>query len=293
LDWFVTAVGIVMVVAALRDVFHTLWHPSGRGSLSTLVTSTLWRLSRAPHAPARLADVAGPGAMAVVVLLWTSIVVVGWTLIYWPHMPEAFSFAPGLVPEQRSNILDALYLSLVSLSTLGFGDIVPVSGWLRLAAPLQALVGFTLLTACVSWVGQIHPALTRRRVLALRLASLRKAALAEREAPEAAFTAGLLMNLAEEVNQVTVDLSQYTEAYYFHDGDESRSLAAMIGYAGDLALRGRTSRHTEIRASAAVLATALEEMSSLLGSEFLHVEGTFMEVFAAYAQDHGYALVRG
>ncbi|MFC7876169.1 ion channel [Isoptericola sp. NPDC057391] len=35
---------------------------------------------------------------------------------------------------------------------VGFGDIVPTTPWLRLATtPLQALIGFALLTAAVSW----------------------------------------------------------------------------------------------------------------------------------------------
>jgi hypothetical protein len=66
-------------------------------------------------------------------------------------------------------VLDALYLSTVAMSTLGFGDIVPVDGWLRLVVPVQALVGFLLLTAAVSWVLQVYPAPARRRVLAVRL----------------------------------------------------------------------------------------------------------------------------
>ncbi|MFV0132050.1 potassium channel family protein [Streptomyces sp. HMX87] len=292
MGWLVTAVGAALIAVALRDVFHTLWHPSGHGGLSTSVTSSLWRISRRSGFPARLAAVVGPAAMATVVVMWTSIIVTGWTLVYWPHMPGGFSFAPGLETEQRSDVLDALYLSLVTVGTLGFGDVVPTTGWLRLATPVQGLIGFALLTAAVSWLGQIHPAVTRRRVLALRLASLRKAAEAGGP-PDAAFTAGLLESLAADVNHVTVDLSQHTETYYFHDGKGGRSLAAMIGYAGDLALLGRTSRSADVRLGATMLVIALEEFSSLLRRQFVEAEGTFMDVFAAYAHDHGCSLVRG
>ncbi|MGY0069534.1 potassium channel family protein [Streptomyces sp. QTS137] len=230
-------------------------------------------------------------AMAVVVLMWTSIIVVGWALVYWPHMPGGFSFAPGLEPAQRSDALDALYLSLVTVGTLGFGDIVPTAGWFRLVTPLQGLMGFVLLTAATSWIGQIHPALARRRALALRLASLRKAARVTGP-PDAAFGATLLVSLADEVNHVTVDLTQNSETYYFHDGDDDRSLAAMIGYAGDLALLGQASQCADLRMSAAILTAALEELASLLSSQFTESEGTFMDVFAAYARDHGCSLAR-
>jgi hypothetical protein len=36
------------------------------------------------------------------------------------------------------------------VATLGFGDIVPESEWLRIVVPAQALIGFALLTAAVT-----------------------------------------------------------------------------------------------------------------------------------------------
>jgi hypothetical protein len=90
--------------------------------------------------------------MVAVTGLWTVLIVLGWTLVYWPHISHGFSYAEGLQPTVRTDFLDALYLSLVMVATLGLGDIVPDDGWLRIVAPLQALVGFALLTALVSWV---------------------------------------------------------------------------------------------------------------------------------------------
>ncbi|XXZ47601.1 potassium channel family protein (plasmid) [Streptomyces cavourensis] len=186
-----------------------------------------------------------------------------------PH-PRGFSFAPGLEPSQRAPLLDGLYLSLVTVATLGFGDIVPAEGWLRIAAPLQGLLGFALLTAAVSWVGQIYPALTRRRVLAHRLEAIRRS----------------------RGSGVRVDLSQRAETYYFHDRDGSPSLAALSSYAADLALAGQRSRAADVRTSATMLATALEELASVLEEQFLKVPGGPMEIFAAYAHDHGLDPVR-
>jgi hypothetical protein len=54
----------------------------------------------------------------------------------------------------------------VTLATLGYGDIVPTSDLLRVLVPLEALVGFALLTAALSWVISVYPALSRRRSLA-------------------------------------------------------------------------------------------------------------------------------
>src|SRR5436190_1908061 len=103
-------------------------------------------------------------------------------------------------------------------------------------ATAEALLGFVLLTAAVTWVLQIYPALTRRRALAIRLSLLRRAdavrVLAEEDVPMAA---NLLEDLAGELVQVRVDLVQYAETYYFRDGEESVSLPANITTAIELA----------------------------------------------------------
>lgn len=290
-DLLISAAGAALILVALRDVFHTLWHPVGRGSLSTLVMTGVWRCCRTPGGQGRLAVAAGPAALVVVIAVWTSLIVAGWTLVYVPHMPGGFSFAPGVEPSQRAPLLDGLYLSLVTVATLGFGDIVPAEGWLRIAAPLQGLLGFALLTAAVSWVGQIYPALTRRRVLAHRLEAIRRSRGSGR-LTDTTSTAMLLENLAAEVIQVRVDLSQRAETYYFHDRDGSPSLAALSSYAADLALAGQRSRAADVRTSATMLATALEELASVLEEQFLKVPGGPMEIFAAYAHDHGLDPVR-
>ncbi|MEU7860038.1 potassium channel family protein [Nonomuraea sp. NPDC049141] len=129
---------------------------------------------------------------------------------------------------------------LVTVATLGLGDIVPAEGWLRVVSPLEALIGFVLLTATVSWVLEIYPTLTRRRVLAIRLALLDRSAPSVQQL-DCAAGASLLESLATEVVRVRIDFTQYAEAYYFHDGEDHSSLAATIGYAAHLAQLGQAA----------------------------------------------------
>ncbi|MFB8757499.1 hypothetical protein [Streptomyces nigra] len=49
MDWLVSLIGAAMVLVILRDVFHTLWHPTRHGGLSRIVMTGLWRL-RSPRA---------------------------------------------------------------------------------------------------------------------------------------------------------------------------------------------------------------------------------------------------
>src|SRR5215218_1779881 len=235
-DWVVTLLGAAVVLAVLRDIFHTLWHPSGHGGTGRRVLAAVWRVGRPRQGSRRVRALAGPLAMVVVVLAWVTLIVVGWTLIYWPHLDDGFFISDALQATSRGGLLDALYLSMVTVATLGFGDIVPTEEWLRIAVPVEALLGFALLTATVTWVLQIYPALTRRRALAIRLSLLQRAdavrVLSEEDVPMAA---NLLENLAAEIVRARVDLTQYVETYYFRDGEESASLAATIGTAAQLA----------------------------------------------------------
>jgi len=287
MKWLVTLVGVAIVMVILRDVFHTLWHPTRHGGLSRAVMTGLWRLSTRLPPRWRAAGLAGPLGMVIVIALWTLSVAIGWTLVYWPHMPGGFTFTSELDPSRHTRLVDALYVSLVNLATLGLGDIAPAAGWLRIVAPLEALVGFALLTATVSWVLGIYPALIRRRALALRLSHLHRAGFTAEQLDSGA-GAAVLDGLAADVARVSVDLLQYTESYYFHDGFGNTSLARAIGYATDLAEQADHAHHADVRASAAVLATALEDLAAILDQRFLHTGGTGRPVFRAYARDHGH-----
>ena len=289
-DWLITGAGVAVVLAALRDIFHTLWHPSGRSGFSRQVMAAVWRAGRPRRGRRRVSVLAGPLSMVVVVLAWVGFIVLGWTLVYWPHLDDGFFISEGLQETSRGGFPDALYLSMVTVATLGFGDIVPTDEWLRIAVPVQALLGFALLTAAVTWVLQIYPALTRRRALAIRLSLLQRAdavrVLAGEDVPMAA---NLLEDIAGELVQARVDLTQYAETYYFRDGEESASLAASIGTAVQLAQAAERSPRADMRFAGKLLDTALGDFAAQLDAHFLRVGGPPQAVLSAYAADHGHA----
>ncbi|MGW0122973.1 potassium channel family protein [Streptomyces sp. NPDC003327] len=280
------AVGATLVLLVLRDVFHTLWHPTRHGGLSKLLVTGMWRLSGLAATRRRAAGLAGPLAMVAVVVAWALAMVLGWALVYWPHMPGSFGYATGLDPADHAGFGDALYVSMVNISTLGLGDIAPTSGVLRVFAPLEALLGFALLSATVAWTLGVYPALARRRALGLRLSHL--ARVHPLTAPDPlTVQPAVLEDLAAEVSVVTVDFMQYAESYYFYDGDDRTSLARRIGYAQRLADRAAGAGRPDTRAAGEVLAAALADLADTLDARFLHTGGAPGEVFRAFADDHG------
>lgn len=292
-DWLISAAGVLVVLVALRDIFHTLWHPSGRGGLSSLVMRSVWRVGRWLRGRGYTRTLTGPVALVLVILLWLALIVLGGALVYGPHLPEGFVLGSGLDPAERGGALDAVYLSLVTVATLGFGDVVPSADWLRIAVPVQALIGFALLTAAVTWVLQVYPSLIRRRALAVRLALLRRVPSDDLLGdPDSALAAPLLESLAADLVQARVDVTQYAETYYFRDGDEEASLPAMIGVAADLAAAGREAPRRDVRVAAGLLGSAVDDFARVVDEQFLDVQGSTADVLESYATAHDYRRAR-
>lgn len=295
MTWLLSAAGTAVVLFVLRDIFHTLWHPQGFGSLARMVVRLTWWISKV-LTRRRGSELAGPLSVLSTVAVWTLLNVIGWALIYLPWMPDGFYFGTSLEPVAASDELTSLYLSLVTLATLGFGDITPATPALRLIVPAQALVGFILLTAAISWMLQIYPALGRRRAIAseLHVLSATDAVnLVENGVPSVA--APLLQSLTRSLLSTTVDLTQYAESYYFWEREESQSLAASLPLVVRLIEASERSPHSEVSQSGASLDRAAAGLADEL-SGFVDRAGagdSMSDVFAAYARDHGKCLSDG
>lgn len=285
-EWVVAVAGSLLVAVVVRDVFHTLFHPIGHGSIAPLIMRFVWWFLRLFPADRRIASLTGPLGIALVVLVWGAIAVVGWSMLYYSQMPDGFAYGSELNPAERSNLFDSLYVSLVTIGTLGFGDIVPTTPFLRVVVPLEALFGFMLLTAAVSWVLQIYPALHRRRVLALQLSTLRAARSANPDLGIDSVPTDVLTGLAAAVVEARNDFTQYGATYYFRDLEADASLAASLEYATLLATEAAASEHPQIRLAGGLIAAAVDSLADLLNQEFLQFDGNTSAVIRAYAEDH-------
>lgn len=286
MDWVVAVVGGLLVAVVVRDVFHTLFHPIGHGSIAPQVMKFVWWLLRQFHPDRRIASLTGPLGIALVVLTWGLLAVTGWAMLYYAQMPDGFAYSSELNPAERNDVFDSLYLSLVTIGTLGFGDIVPTSPWFRLLVPLEALFGFMLLTAAVSWVLQIYPALHRRRVLALQLTTLRQARRAKPALGIDSVPTDVFTGLASAVVEVRNDFTQYGATYYFRDLEADASLAASLEYATTLAGEAAASANPQTQLAGALITAAVDSLAELLNQEFLQFDGDTAAVIKAYAADH-------
>jgi Ion channel len=284
-DVVFTVLGAAIVVYGLSDIFLTLVHPHSRGRLTRGIVAGVWRLTS--HAGRRARAASGPLAAISVVLAWAAIQGVGWALIYLPHVPDGFSYSEGIDPERYPDPLEALYFSLVSLSTLGFGEVVPTDPLLRLLAPLQAVTGFALLTGGATWLLQLFPTLARRRSTALNLTLLGRAQYPQHLPDiEPGAAAAILHGIAEQIATVRVDLSQSPESYYFREGEAPTSLGHALPIAQALAEAAGRSLHPAVRVAGSVLDEALEDLGACLRDNFGASGDSRIDIMRSFARDH-------
>lgn len=286
MTWVLSVAGVVSIMMAMHDIFTTLWHPGGLGTISRRLFRGAWWAARRLGGGSLLGWV-GPTALGATTLTWAGMIVLGFAAIYLPHIPAGFSFAAGLDPAATSRPVTALYVSLVTVATLGFGDITPVYPALRLLAPLQALMGFVLFTAAISWVLQVYPALSRRRTAARRLTLLAEhraeAVLAD---GEAGIATGQLDAITEALTTLESDLRQYGETYYFRERHADSALAGALSFVPRLAAAGARSAAPEVRWAAAILHDQAHRFARYLDDEFLRTGGSFEQICERFASDH-------
>jgi hypothetical protein len=206
-------------------------------------------------------------------------------------MLSAFSFATGLDAATRGGFFDALYFSLGTQATVGYGDIVPTSPWLMMSATLQALCGLGFLLAALSWYLAIGQTLSQSRSLAYKVALVKEAkphaeVAVTRMNAEAAVR--ILDDLAVRLVAVRAEFLRFPITYYYGSSDERFSLPAVLPYLVWLAEEGgREGCPEETRFYAAVLRGAIDHVSATVASRFLDISPSpSHRVLEEYARDH-------
>ncbi|WP_404430051.1 potassium channel family protein [Microbacterium lacus] len=281
-----TIAGVVLVLVALNDVFHTLLRPAATGRLSAMVFRAVSALTRHPRP---MSNISGPLTILTTISMWLLLVTFGWALIYLPHVPDGFAYS-GVNPGDYHPFVEAITFSLVALTTLGLGDVVPADPLIRLLTPLEALTGFALLSAAVAWFMQLFPALSRRRAFAIDLTGLHEAGVANGLGRVSdAHAASVVRAVSQSLAAVTADLVQNPEIFYFTEKDKALSAPRALHYSLQLRDGALASANADVRAEGRVLSHVIDELARALRGQYPHLRGESAdEVFGSAAQRHGH-----
>jgi hypothetical protein len=287
-----TLAGVACIMIALRDGFDVLFHAGGRLALNRVLMRGSWRLFHglARRRP-RAVGLAGPFALLAILVSWALLLVFGWALLMWPQLPHGFRYASELGPAaQQHDFVDALYVSLVTLGTIGYGDISPSSDVLRVLVPLEAVVGFGLLTAAISWLLSVYPALSRRRSLAYEVTLLSRALATDDDLLRREADAGerVYSELLSRLVAVERDLLTIPIAYYFSEHDDRFSLPIVMPWLLWLADAGLADdAPPAVRLRAQMLRAAIDDFARTTAERFHGAESSSTRrLLAGYARDH-------
>ncbi len=263
-----TLVGIALIAVALRDIFDVLFHPAGRAAIARRIVLGVSTLAGRVSRRRRVALLVGPTSYIIVVGTWAGLLALGWAFVFWPQLPAGFTFDRGLDPAAHTGFLDALYISLVNLTSLGYGDISPAASLLRILSPVETLFGLGLLTASISWLISIYNAISRRDALAdeVHLARATEERLGEKLADaDPRLLESMLASFAGQLIRVRRDLIHFPINHYFRTQEEERALAGLLPFLSALAAEaGESGRPHELRVRAEVLGMAIDDYASTL-----------------------------
>lgn len=286
-----TLIGIALIALALRDIFDVLFHPLGRGVIARRIVQGMSALARrSPRGSSTLGLLAGPLSYIAVVGTWTTLLAVGWAFVFYPHLPGGFHFDVGLNPAQHAGFIDALYISLVNLTSLGYGDISPAAPLLRILGPVETTMGLGLLTASISWLISIYSAISRRDSLAheVHLARESEERLGEKLADaDPALLETMLASFAEQLIRTRRDLIHFPITHYFRTEDEERALSGLLPFLTSLANEAsEESRPHSLRVRAEILRMALDDFAQTLRTRLRMPGGTTDAILRHYQDEH-------
>lgn len=268
---FYTVVGVLLVLAGLLDIFQTLFHPAGRGVMSDCTARVVWKLFRKVAVPyPKVLTYAGPVSILCIIVSWAALTWFGFALIYLPHLQSGFYRlgAQGIV---RHSLLEAMSLSLGALITLSEGSYA-TQHWLQIVRGAQAVFGFGLLSASVSWLLSIYPVLEARRSVAQRATFLHHAERENhldmiRDAPEQ--VQDWIFSLGTDLAGLRNQMAQFPITYYFDTGEPETALAGALPYLLELSERAVKAPAAGLRLSGTLLGAAVYSFLELVAKDFL------------------------
>lgn len=148
-DFLLVGLGFLLVLLVLADVFRTvLWSGQGAGPLTGAVTALGRRALPLVSGNRRIRSAVGPLALLAVVVTWSTLLLVGFTLML-EAQPDAIRTAGT---KQPVDWFERAYFVGYSLFTLGNGDLAPATDFGRALAVAVSATGLFLLTLSVTYL---------------------------------------------------------------------------------------------------------------------------------------------
>jgi hypothetical protein len=194
-------------------------------------------------------------------------------------MPAHFIVTPEA---STTSLIDSLYFSGVTLTTVGYGDITPRTLFARFFALVEGASGFALISLAVTYLITVYSALERKRVIALSFYHQAEAGADVAGFITHHFFAGrfhgfdaVLRTAARDINELQESHVEHPVIHYFHPVAIHKSMprlffliletCAVINSCLDCEEYPETCSHPEVRTLEASGQHVLEQLVIALG----------------------------
>jgi hypothetical protein len=266
-SWLAPLLGAVLIGMVLVDVFLTVLMPaSGHGPLRRPLSRVTWAVflwvgRRLPRRRRRgLLTYSGPVLISGTIVVWVLLLLLGWALVYLPALGSGIVASKG---DTTESLITALYVSGFTLTTLGTGDVVPVTGVYRILVVAESAVGFSVFTKVLTYFLTPYAAITRRRRFATELehrtfdtGSAVRLLIGLWDPEELGATKQHLAGLAGNITEIAETHTSYPVLGYFHYRHNRYALPRILLILLEMAALIRSAlaqeRYAALRSSAAL-----------------------------------------
>jgi hypothetical protein len=151
--------------------------------------------------------------MPLLIALLLLTLMTGFALIYLPRLETDFQMIEAA---HGSLFLRAIYFSGITLMTVGYGDILPLSGAMRVTALLEAALGMATISISITYLLTVYSALERKRAVALKFYHQARQGADISGYITSHFARGQFHSLTESLREATHDLQEMLESHIEH-----------------------------------------------------------------------------
>jgi len=215
-----TIAGAALLALVFFDIYATILRATKHsGLLSSSLNRGLWwiaklaaqKLSRRRRH--RFLSPVGPLLMPTLIAFFILMLLTGFALIYLPRMATEFKIDDAAGGNQ---IFQAFYFSGVTLLTIGYGDIAPASGAMRMIAVIEAAAGLAIISLSITYLLTVYGALERKRAVALKFYHQARQGADIAGFIASHFARGRFHSLTESLREATRDLQELLESHLEH-----------------------------------------------------------------------------
>ena len=215
-----TAAGLILLALVFYDIYATILRGTKHyGLFSRFLNHGLWRgvalitwrLDRRWRH--RVLSAVGPLLMPILISIFIIMLLTGFALIYMPRMETGFKINDAVA---GSLIFKSFYFSGITLLTIGYGDILPITDFTRVVAIVEGASGIGIISLSITYLLSVYGALERKRAVALKFYHQARQGADISGFIASHFSRGRFYSLTESLREATRDLQESLESHLEH-----------------------------------------------------------------------------